>query len=368
MAADEEWDRTEPATPKRRREARERGDVARSPEVVTAFVLAAGVLGFWVGARSTLTELHFLASDLLRFGTGPELTGPAVVTLAARAAGCLIRALTPVLVAVVAGGIAGNLLQVGFLFSFRAVAPDVGRLDPFEGFRHLFRRARLLDLLRNLLKVASVGFLGYVAVRSRLGELPFLAALPAAALLTYLLDLGFEILRNILLFYAALALLDYGLQRWQWEDRIRMSKQEVKDEYRDTEGDPLVKSRLRSLQRELARRRMMAEVPGADLIVTDPTRLAVALRYDTAERSAPRVVGKGAGAVAERMGELGRGKGVPVYEAPSLAGALYRRTEIGEPIPSDLFEPVAELLARAYRGTGGSRGGPPGPGGLKPPP
>ncbi len=357
MAAGDDQERTESATPKRRREAREEGQVARSPEVLTAFVLAAGVLGLWVGARTMYGELHSLAADLMRFGAAPELTVSAAGALADRVGSTLARTLAPIFLAAMVGGIAGNVVQVGFLVSFKAVTPNPGRLDPFQGFQNLFQKAKFIELLKNLMKVALLGWVAYGALRGRLGELPYLTDLPPRGFLAYLLDLGFEILKYVLSVYVAIALLDYAFQRWQHEERIKMSKQQVKDEYKDVEGDPLIKSRIRSLQREMARRRMMAEVPKSDVVVTNPGHFAVALRYDPAEMDAPRVVAKGADRVAERIRELAREHGVPFYEAPPVAQALYRQVEIGEAVPSDLFQAVAEILAHVYR-VAGKRGVP----------
>jgi len=347
--AGDDQERTESATAKRRREAREEGQVARSPEVLTAFVLAAGVLGLWVGARNMYAEIASLSADLLRLGTVPELTGAATAALAIRVVGVLVRSLAPILLAAVVGGIAGNVVQVGFMVSAKAIEANPGRLDPFNGFKNLFQKAKLVDLVKSLLKVAVVGWVAYVAVRDRLGELPYLTDLPPRGLLVYLLDLGFAILKYVLLVYVVIALLDYAFQRWQYEERIKMSKQEVKDEYKETEGDPLIKSRIRSLQREMARRRMMAEVPKSDVVITNPTHFAVALRYDAAEMDAPRVVAKGADLVAQRILELAREHRVPLYEAPPVARTLYRQVEVGDPVPADLFQAVAEILAHVYR-------------------
>ncbi len=348
MAGDDQ-ERTESATQKRRQEARDEGQVARSPEVLTAFVLAAGVLGLWVGARTMYAEIVSLSVDLMRFGGEPELTGAATVALAIRVVGALVRALSPILLAAVVGGVAGNVVQVGFLVSFKAIEANPDRLDPFKGFKNLFQKAKFVDLAKSVLKVVVVGWVAYLAVRGRLGELPYLTDLPPRGLLVYLLDLGFAIFKYVLLVYVVIALLDYAFQRWQYEERIKMSKQEVKDEYKETEGDPLIKSRIRSLQREMARRRMMTEVPKSDVVITNPTHFAVALRYDAAEMDAPRVVAKGADRVAQRILELAREHRVPLYEAPPVARTLYRQVEIGDPVPADLFQAVAEILAHVYR-------------------
>ncbi|MHB8765469.1 MAG: flagellar biosynthesis protein FlhB [Deferrisomatales bacterium] len=347
--ADTDEEKTESATAKRRHEAREEGQVARSPEVLTAFVLGAGVLGLWVSSGFMYDELAALARALLRRAATPELSTDGFFGLAVQVTAVLVRVLAPVFVAALLGGVAGNLVQVGFLVSFKSITPNPSRLDPISGFKNLFQKAKIIDLGKSVLKIAAVGWAAYLAVKERLPEFPFLSDLPPAALLIYQLQLGFEVLKNVLLVYVLIALLDYAFQRWQFEEKIKMTKQSVKEEYKESEGDPLIKGRIRSLQREMARRRMMAEVPRADVVVTNPTHLAVALRYDPAEMDAPRLVAKGADRVAERIIELAQEHGVPRYQAVPVARALFAQVEIGEAIPADLFQVVAEILAHVYR-------------------
>ncbi len=347
MADDQE--RTEPATQKRRREAREAGQVARSPEVVTAFVLGSAVLGLWLGAGHMFEELSALGTEAFRFGSELSLTPTSAPVLAERAVAALGRALAPLFVAVVVGAVAGNAVQVGFLVSFQAVAPDVERIDPFRGLRRLLTRTKLIELFRDLAKVAAVGGMAYLAVRRTLPELPYWSDLVPRVFLGRLLLLGMGILKYVLLAYALVALLDYGLHRWQYEQRLRMSRREIADEQRETEGDPTVRGRVRALRRELARRRMLSRVSGSDVVVTNPTHFAVALRYDRSDGGAPRLLAKGANRVADRMAGIAREHRVPLYEAPSVARALYRNVEVGDPVPADLFPAVAEILASIYR-------------------
>lgn len=348
-------DKTERATGRRRSELREKGQVARSPEVLTAFVLAAGLMGLWLGAGQIHRELTALAQQFLGRAGQMEITVDSVVPLAVTVLGALVRAIAPLLLAAVVGGIAGNVVQVGFQISTRALEPDLARLNPVSGFGNLFQKTKVVDLGKSLLKVVVVGWVAYATLRGRVGELPQLSNLSTAPFLVYMLDLGYRILKNVLLVYVAIALLDYAFQKWQFEENNKMSKQEVKDEYKETEGDPMIKGRIRSLQREMARRRMMAEVPQSDVVITNPTHFAVALRYDPAEMDAPRVVAKGADRVAQRIIAVAREHGVPLYQEPPVARALHRAAEIGDPIPADLFQAVAEILAHVYRLAGRSR-------------
>lgn len=348
MAGDDQ-EKTESATPKRRREAREEGQVARSPEVVTAFVLGAGLIGIWVGAGQMYGELGALTRQVLGQAARPELTRDEVVHLALQCAGALVRSILPVMVAGLVGGLAGNLLQVGFVLSGKALSPNLNRLNPVSGLQNLFQKAKVIDLLKTFLKIAVVGWAAYLAVKGKWSEFPYLSDLPPRALLVYILDLAYRILKNCLLVYFFIALLDYGFQRWQFEQKLKMTKEEIKEEYKETEGDPMLKSRIRSLQREMARRRMMAEVPKSDVVITNPTHFAVALRYDAAEMAAPQVAAKGADLVAQKIIALAEEHGVPVYQDPPVARALYRGAEVGDAVPADLFQAVAEILAYVYR-------------------
>ncbi|MBI5445665.1 MAG: flagellar biosynthesis protein FlhB [Deltaproteobacteria bacterium] len=352
MADTDRDDRTEPATAKRRREAREEGQVARSIEVVTAFVLGAALLGLWMGAANAYSELSALTRHVLGLRVQETLSRDAVIALVIRVSGSLVRAVLPVLGAGLIGGLAGNLVQVGFLVSWKAVTPNPDRLNPISGFQNLFQKAKLIDLIKTFLKVIVVAWAAYAAIRGRLEEIPHLTELSPAGLLAYSADISFQILKNCLLAVLVIALFDYFFQRWQYEERLRMTKQEVREEYRETEGDPLIKSRIRNLQREMARRRMMAEVPKADVVITNPTHFAVALRYTPTEMNAPQVVAKGADVLAQKIQEVARENGVPLFQSPAVARTLYRQVDIGDSIPADLFQAVAEILAHVYRLSG----------------
>jgi flagellar biosynthetic protein FlhB len=342
-------DKTERATGKRRQELRGKGQLARSPEVMTAFVLAAGLLGLWVGAGNLYSELGVYTRQMLGNVGQISLSSDSFPTLLKDAVGVLVRGTGPLLLAAIVGGILGNLVQVGFLLSWEALTPDIDKLNPINGLKNLFQWAKLVDLLKGVLKVIVVTWVAYLSVRARLAELPAVALFSAGPLLGFTVELGFDILKNVLLVYVVIAVLDFLFQKWQWEEKNKMSKEEVKDEHKQSEGDPLVRSRIRSLQREMARRRMMAEVPKADVVVTNPTHFAVALRYVPEQDAAPEVVAKGADQVARRIIEIAEENGVPLYQAPPVARVLYQQVELGETIPAQMFQAVAEILAHVYR-------------------
>ncbi len=342
-------DRTEAATPKRRQEARRHGQVARSVEVNSAAVLLAtlGALGIW--GPSMFECLRAAMSDFLgKLLSGHDVSPSALSTLATTSLAAAGRAAGPVVAAGFAAGLAANLAQVGFFFTAEPLAPRLSRLDPVAGLARLFSGRALAELAKSAAKVAVIGYYGYTGLRRDYPVLVATSAMePAQILLTtasITLRTGFRIWVAL----AVLSALDYAYQRWEFLASLRMTKQEVKEELRETEGDPLLRARIRARQRQIATHRMMQEVPKADVVVTNPVSLAVALKYDPATMKAPRVVAKGARLLAQRIRELAIANNVPVVENKPLAQALYKAVDIGRDIPAHLYRAVAEILAYVY--------------------
>jgi len=342
-------ERTEPATPKRREEARRKGQVARTAELGTALVLLAGfgVLSFWAArAGATLVNMttHYLG-DGVRLDPSATAVQEMFVEMtlwAAAVAG-------PFLLAAVVAGLASQLVQVGFLATGEGLKPKLERINPVEGAKRIFSRWALINLLKALAKIVVVGYIAYGEVRRSLDVLPALAAVPLADAVRVVGDMVLRVGLNIGLALVVIAALDYLYQRFEYERSLRMTRQELKEELKELEGDPLLRSRIRRRQRELASRRMMQEVPKADVVITNPVHLAVALRYDAATMEAPVVVAKGAGIVARRIKEIAEAHGVPIVEDVALARALYDGVELGQPIPVELYQAVADVLAFVYR-------------------
>lgn len=340
---------TEPATPRRLEQARQRGQVYKSTEVIAAATLLASYLALeWAGPGAWATLSRFAAEtwgSLLR----PDLTLEAVMALARQIIAVTVLVAAPVAGAVLVAGLLANYLQVGVLFSLDPVTPDFSRIDPLQGLRRLFSRRSLAELLKAVAKVVVIGYIAYRTVTAQLGDLPALVDLAPAALLNRVADLAATVIFRVLLAMLALAILDYLYQRHEFLQQMRMTRQEVKEEFKETEGSPEMRAAIRKRQRELSRRRMMAEVPKADVVVTNPIHFAVALRYDQGQMDAPQVVAKGAGYVALKIRQVAEAHGVPVVENPPLARSLYSGVELGEKIPAELFQAVAEVLAFVYR-------------------
>lgn len=342
-------ERTEPATPKRREEARKRGQVPRSHELVTAAVLAAVFfLLHQGGPRLVETLARFMTTSLAAAASG-EVTDGQVMAWYLQALAFFLIIVAPLFLVALGTGLALNYLQVGFLFTAKPLTPDLNKLNPGRGLQRLFSRHALVELVKALAKVALIAWAAWGAVRPAfelvlgLNQTELGDVFPTLEALVY--RVGLRVTGALL----ALALLDYAYQRWDYSQGLRMSKQEVTDELKEQEGDPHVKGQIKSRMRQMAMRRMMQRVPQADVVITNPTHLAVALQYDAKTMNAPEVVAMGADYVAQRIRELAGEHGVPIVENPPLARALWAASEVGQAVPVDLYQAVAEVLAFVYR-------------------
>jgi flagellar biosynthesis protein FlhB len=348
MAEDAYQDRTEQPTPKRRTDAREKGRIARSRDLSASLVLLTGFLiltwwGPWMGMRSVGAVQQYLA------GLGPQSLNPAQLHLLfLNFAGLLATLLAPIFLGLVLASVLANYIQGGWIFSTQRLAPDLNRLKLFAGLKRMFSGNSLVELGKCLAKVAVIALVAYFSLRQKLPSLLPLLRQDVGQLAAYLKSSLLQISGRIVVALLVIGLLDYLYQRYRHEKSLRMTKQEVKDEMRQSEGDPRLKSRVRSLMRQMATKRMIAEVPAADVVITNPTHLAVALKYDSAEMVAPQVVAKGQGFIALKIIALAQEAGVPLVENRSLARSLHRLVDVGEVIPTSLYRAVAEVLAYIY--------------------
>lgn len=344
-------ERTEPATPRRRAEVRRKGQVARSAEVTTALILVVGFsllypLAGWVARDVTAFARRVFEELPARFATVEAGQIPALFLEMILVAG---KSAAPLLGAALVVGFLSQLVQVGFLVATEPLTPKLERLNPLSGLKRLFSKRSLVELLKATVKVLIVGGIAYLSVRGSFPvfvefmEWPPLEAVQFVGLIVFRTGLWIG-LAMLILAYA-----DYKYQKWEFEKSIRMSKQEVREEHRQTEGDPQIRARIRQRQRQIASMRMMSRVPTADVVITNPVHLAVALAYDATEMEAPVVVAKGAGPLAQRIKETARDHGVTVVENVWLARSLYETAEINAKIPEELYQAVAEVLAFVYR-------------------
>jgi flagellar biosynthetic protein FlhB len=348
MAEDSDLEKTEPASPRRLEQAREEGQVPQSRELSAFLVLIAGSGALWVGGSWLAQRISGAVSRGLTFGRDEAFDATALPALFLHEAGEALATLGPLLLILVVAALAGPFTMGGLNFSSKALAPDWTRLDPLKGFGRMFSMHSVGELVKGILKALLVGGVVAWVVLHEKDQVFALIGQPVEAGLH---AMGQTILFSTLVIVASMALivtLDVPFQLWQYHSKLRMTKEEVRKEMKEMEGDPQLKARIRSQQREIARRRMMAAVPKAQVVVTNPTHFAVALAYDE-RMPAPRVVAKGRGAIAQRIREIAQEHGVPLLEAPPLARALYAHTDLDQTIPPALFRAVAEVMAYVYQ-------------------
>jgi len=333
--------------------------VAQSREIPSVLVLTVclallNAIGGWM-----MDRLRFLLAHVM--GQAGTLRLESIETATASFAFVMEQALIlvlPLMTVAVVAGLAANVAQVGFVISTETFKLDLAKLNPLSGFKRFVSLRMLIELPKSLLKMLIIGTVTYLTLRSQWEAVPALVQAEAGEILAFAAACAAKICFYACLTLAGLAALDYGFQRWQHEKDLRMTKQEVKDEMRQAEGDPKIKARIRSAQMEIARRRMMAAVPQAAVVITNPTHLAVALKYEMGQMAAPQVVAKGAGFVAARIREIAQANGVPVIEQKPLARALFKAVDVGHSIPVELYRAVAEILAYVYRLKNQRPGGP----------
>ncbi len=352
MAEERYGERTEPATPRRRQEARERGHVARSQDLSSAAVLLGAIIALkWFG-REMLAALSDLTRDVLGEVGRFEISATNVRAYGIVGGLAVGKVLLPLLLAVIAAGIGVNLLQVGFLFTTTPLEFRLDKMNPISGFARIFSYRGAIRLVSVCLKMAIVGTIVWLTLRDHEEAFLSLMDMDVQEIVRYLLAIAWTLSIRVGIALLAFALLDYGYQRFQYELDLRMSRQEVQEELKRLEGDPEIKRRRRRIQRNLALQRMMAAVPKAAVVITNPTELAIALEYDPDQHDAPRVIAKGAGFVAERIRTIAGENGIPIVRKPDLAQVLFRTVEVGRTIPVELYKAVADILAYVYRITG----------------
>jgi flagellar biosynthetic protein FlhB len=342
-------EKTEPATEKKRREAIQQGNVAKSQDLASVIILLAGFLML----RFYGPELYGLCGEYMRYTMGTaihnNLSLPETIMLFNQLIYLLIKILAPFMTAIMLSAVAANMIQTGFLFRFEPMTPNLDRLNPISGLQNVFSWKLVAELIKSILKIMVVAHIPYATLKEQMPMIIRFIQLEPMPALIILLRIIFYMAIKIILVLLALALADWAFQKWRYEENLKMSKEEIKEEYKQREGDPRIKQKIREKQRQAANRRMMDEVPKATVVVTNPTHIACALKYDPQTSNAPIVVAMGAGLIARRIKEIANENNVPIFENKPLARALYKMVEVGDEIPSDLYGAVVEILAQVYR-------------------
>lgn len=347
MADDSSQEKTEDATPKRVRDARKKGDVAKSRDLNTVFVFVIVFVAIAFGSQyfgQTLQEgMHFAftkvgksplnMTDLLEVGQVMLMT--------------LVKVLGPILLAGIISGVLINLLQVGALFAAEKIKPQFNRLNMIENLKNMFKTVTFIELLKNIAKMSLVLFLAYQTISQYMGEVLLSSSIPILDALVLTADIIYSFIVKVCVVFFIIALIDLGIQRWNFMKNLRMSKEDIKREYKEQEGDPQIKGERRRLHREMVFGDVKRNVKKADAVVSNPTHVAVAIKYDREEMAAPEVLVKGQRKFAEMILQIAREENVPIIRNIPLAWSLLQIEE-GDAIPEDLYEPVAEVLCLVY--------------------
>jgi len=350
MAEQEGQEKTEVPTEKKRRESREEGQVAFSKELSSAALLAGIVLTLVATSPIILDAMRQLMSQIFRdLAQRKELSIDSIFTLSGEILSIILPAFAPFAAVIIFAGIFASVLQVGVQITFKAISPKFNKISPLTGLKRLFSSQSLADFLKSMAKLIIVGFVGYFTYIDKITELNGLSVSTPESILIYNFTVVAEVAGKIVLALVAIAIFDYFYQRWHHEQQLMMTKQEVKDETKQTEGDPQLKARIRQIQREMSNARMMQEVPKADAVIVNPTHFSIAILYDRDVMLAPEVIAKGADHLALRMRTVARENNVPILERPELARDLYANVEIGADIPERFYNTIAEILAFVYR-------------------
>ena len=340
-------DKTEEPTEKRRQDAKKKGQVARSQELNAAFVLLMGFFCLrilWEYIYTNISEYTVYIYTHLAQSTSIENIRELFIGIML----LLAKTSFPIMGAIMIIGLGVNIFQVGFMFSTEKIEPKLSKLNPINGFGRIFSKRSLVELIKSIFKIIIIGSFIYMYLKDQIPFMPYLIYFDLGRSLEEIANIIFNMVFKVIAIIIIMGILDYAYQQWQTTQDLKMSKQEVKDEHKQMEGDPQIKGKIRRKQREMAMMRMMQEVPKADVIITNPTHLAVALMYKQG-MVAPLVIAKGQDLVAERIKQIAREHKVTIVENKPLARALYAATEVGDIVPNELYQAVAEVLAYVYR-------------------
>jgi flagellar biosynthetic protein FlhB len=349
VAEESDLEKTEAPSPRRLEQAREEGQVPQSRELSTFLVTVTGaatllLLGGWMAGR-----VSGLLRDGFAFDRRAAFDENVMLDMLERMLSGALLTLMPLFFALLIAAVAAPMLLGGLVFAPKALGPNFGRMNPLKGFGRMFSVHGLAEMVKAILKSLLVGGVAALVLWLNMDHLFDLMVEPLEIGMADFSDTVAFAALLIVLSLGLLALMDVPFQLWQYHKKLRMTKEEVKREGKEQEGDPMVKGRIRAMQREMARRRMMSEVPKADVVVTNPTHFSVALKYDAEKMGAPVVVAKGRGELALKIRELAKEHGVPMLEAPPLARALYKHCELEQSIPAALYTAVAEVMAYVYQ-------------------
>lgn len=352
LKLDLQWfagEKTEPATAKKRQDARKKGQVAKSMDLPAAFILLFSFLSFLMFGGYMKEKMIKIFRNVYENQLTMDITAANVQVLFVDLVKQGLIILAPIFILVVLVAFIGNYAQIGFMFIGEPLMMKFNKINPIEGFKRIFSLRTVMDFLKSTLKMLIIGYVVYTTLMGEKAKLLGLGHAPLESTFSFIASVTLKLGIKIGAILIVLAIFDFIYQKYEHEKSLKMSKQDIKDEYKKSEGDPLIKGKIRAKQRQMAMQRMMQEVPKADVIITNPTHFAVALKYDSNNMQAPTVIAKGADYVALKIKEVAKKNGIMTMENKPLARAIFAQVEIGESIPAELFQAVAEVLAYVYK-------------------
>lgn len=347
--SDSDDEKTEDATPRREEKAREEGQVPRSRELTTFLMLLGGVIGLWTMGSTLYNQLAMIMEHAFVFDRRQAFDTASMLVAALDAGERMLFTMMPLFLLLVVIALVAPALLGGWLISAKSMQPKISKLNPLKGIKRIFALQALIELAKALAKSVLIGSVGAAFLYFNIGKFLALMDLPIHQALATALMMAAQAAGLMVLSLIVVILIDVPFQLYSHAKKLRMSKDEIKREHKESEGDPQVKGRIRQQQQAMARGRMMSQVPEADVIITNPTHYAVALKYQEGQMGAPRLIAKGADAVAAKIREVGEASHIPRLEAPPLARALYQHVDIDAEVPAQLYTAVAEVMAWAYR-------------------
>jgi flagellar biosynthetic protein FlhB len=350
MAEDSSQEKEQAPSEKKRNDARKKGTVAKSTEVNSVFVLLTAIFLLRLVGPWMMREFNANIRECFALCSLPaDMSMERLISLSQGAILLLVKAILPFAGAILCAGVLANVVQIGLLLTLDPMIPKLEKLNPLSGLKRIFSMRTVVETVKNILKICLIGYIAYATIKGEYEILLTLADASITAIWKFVLASAYDIFLRTALVMLIIALADYGYQRYEHEKKLKMSFQEVKEEHKQMDGDPQVKARIRALQREMSRRKMMDQVPQASVVVTNPTHLAIALLYAPEKSDAPLVVAKGQDLLALRIKKIAEENGVPLYEDKPLARAMYNMVEVGSPIPEQFFTAVAEIIAWASK-------------------
>ena len=342
-------DKTEEPSAQRLEDFRKEGQVAQSKELTSLFVLVATLTTIYMAGPSLIADFMNTMKKLLWESGTTTLTNDSAGLILKLCLGASASLVLPVAAAGFIAGIFGSVVQIGFNLTWAPLEPQANRINPLSGIQRIFSMGSIVEGIKSILKLVTVVGLTYFMIKDQIVTSASVSDMEGFQFASYMSSTGFRLITGVCIALFIISAMDFAYQKFRYHKSLKMTKQEVKQEHKQREGDPLLKARMKSIAREMARKRMMQEIPKADVIVTNPTHIAVALKYDVEKMAAPRVIAKGADLLAQRIKEVAKKNGVPMVENVPLARALHKSVKIGGTVPRALYQAVAEVLAYVYK-------------------